>query len=121
HCDYGPIPHLLLPGIFPLTLIPPPPSSTFFPYTTLFRSDLDKAGLASDHLARAVDGASGEETWLVEAHRVLGYAARAARRDRLRSEEHTAELQSRENLVCRPLLEKKKRKTQPFILVVSRF
>src|SRR2546421_2857628 len=75
-----------------------PPRSTLFPYTTLFRSD-------SAPLAR---------------HRVRRRAPRAARRqDRTmidrrahRSEEHTSELQSRSDLVCRLLLEKKKNKTQ---------
>src|SRR5690242_21301691 len=64
-----------------------PPRSTLFPYTTLFRSPLE------DRL----DGCLR-----------LG-AAHVARLDELRSEEHTSELQSHVNLVCRLLLEKKKR------------
>src|SRR2546427_7429158 len=77
-----------------------PPRSTLFPYTTLFRS-LD-AGL----LAAIVEGASSD--------RALARAALAAlqRQGRVeRSEEHTSELQSQSNLVCRLLLEKKKRTT----------
>src|SRR5690606_41923147 len=66
-----------------------PPRSTLFPYTTLFRS--------RGQPARAV---GGEEGW--------GPVARLRARER--SEEHTSELQSRENLVCRLLLEKKKGK-----------
>src|SRR5438874_3845125 len=85
-----------------------PPRSTLFPYTTLFRSRLprglvlallllDARVLAVEHelvdeLAREQVGATGA----VDAH--------------LRSEEHTSELQSRRDLVCRLLLEKKKKK-----------
>src|SRR5207302_7389371 len=70
-----------------------PPRSTLFPYTTLFRSQ-GECGSCSLWL-------DGE---LVCACLVL--AAQAGGR----SEEHTSELQSRENLVCRLLLEKKKKK-----------
>src|SRR5436309_6736374 len=68
-------------------LIPRPPRSTLFPYTTLFRS----AGLLRN--------ATSKNEPLV----VLRIKSQAGR-----SEEHTSELQSRENLVCRLLLEKKK-------------
>src|SRR5690349_24114310 len=67
-----------------------PPRSTLFPYTTLFRS---------------------------KSSSLLSARARVARRGRfatwrgVRSEEHTSELQSRRDLVCRLLLEKKKKKT----------
>src|SRR2546422_10398117 len=70
-----------------------PPRSTLFPYTTLFRSVHDQRRLAQV-LARGVEGE----------HR----AARVFRVDH-RSEEHTSELQSRLHLVCRLLLEKKKK------------
>src|SRR5690349_22112978 len=67
-----------------------PPRSTLFPYTTLFRS--------GDH-------AAGRRVELD----VAGHHATAARPDDpARSEEHTSELQSRRELVCRLLLEKKK-------------
>src|SRR5256884_1902996 len=68
-----------------------PPRSTLFPYTTLFRSDLD--------LRRALLGKleSAAPAW--------------AAAIRNRSEEHTSELQSRLHLVCRLLLEKKKKHT----------
>src|SRR2546430_12361514 len=73
-----------------------PPRSTLFPYTTLFRSP------AAPGSARAL-GARGPR----------GRAARArSHRRRLRSEEHTSELQSQSNLVCRLLLEKKKKITR---------
>src|SRR5437588_6043363 len=74
-----------------------PPRSTLFPYTTLFRSG-DSLVLVPD-VARAAGGArAGEQT--------RGCAA--ARSDEGRSEEHTSELQSHSDLVCRLLLEKKK-------------
>src|SRR2546422_4076009 len=72
-----------------------PPRSTLFPYTTLFRS----------HFGRA---------WIeVEASRERDAIIRAIRAgDFRRSEEHTSELQSRLHLVCRLLLEKKKKKNK---------
>src|SRR3712207_7289553 len=80
-----------------------PPRSTLFPYTTLFRSDGDvdvEAQRPLLHLrigdAELDDGLAEQ---LEEALRLLG---------RARSEEHTSELQSRQYLVCRLLLEKKK-------------
>src|SRR5688500_19885548 len=72
-----------------LSILRHPPPSTLFPYTTLFRSDLPVLELAARHLAAAG----------VEDHE-----------PRARSEEHTSELQSPCNLVCRLLLEKKKGK-----------
>src|SRR5437773_5690332 len=68
-------------------MIRPPPISTLFPYTTLFRS-----GLGLLQLCHRADVARQQ----------LGH-----RRLRLRSEEHTSELQSHHDLVCRLLLEKK--------------
>src|SRR5436309_7305701 len=77
-----------------------PPRSTLFPYTTLFRSTVARAaGQVHDDAA----------TLSLEAADRL--AAEMPRRDR--SEEHTSELQSRENLVCRLLLEKKKKTRRP--------
>src|SRR5688572_32758915 len=87
-----------------------PPRSTLFPYTTLFRSphDRGKRG-AADVVGRGDDARAGHAEpdrpdGLAEALPVLGPP------DRLepRSEEHTSELQSQSNLVCRLLLEKKK-------------
>src|SRR3712207_8566974 len=88
-----------------------PPRSTLFPYTTLFRSHLLRAVLAQRRHAgrlRARAARRGRR----RGRRDLRGAAR--RRDALsqhrgpRSEEHTSELQSRQYLVCRLLLEKKK-------------
>src|SRR5256885_11073040 len=91
-----------------------PPRSTLFPYTTLFRSrDRDAAGEARGHRDvgdRNADAGDGRESSdergadagaLAERHVMVGA-------DDLRSEEHTSELQSPCNLVCRLLLEKKK-------------
>src|SRR2546430_11915260 len=89
-----------------------PPRSTLFPYTTLFRS-LDRV-LQLAHVARP--GARGERL-----ERRVGEFLRAvvvAPGEELRSEEHTSELQSQSNLVCRLLLEKKKTITTiPLVLI----
>src|SRR5256885_10802857 len=70
-----------------------PPRSTLFPYTTLFRSLKSEAGAWSEWVAAFSDGA-------------LGFLSE-------RSEEHTSELQSPCNLVCRLLLEKKQLRRPP--------
>src|SRR5438046_6781240 len=71
----------------------PPPRSTLFPYTTLFRSLLAGAGARTVSRSDTAQCANSPD-------------ARSARESR--SEEHTSELQSLTNLVCRLLLEKKK-------------
>src|SRR5258707_11176315 len=79
-----------------------PPRSTLFPYTTLFRSPQRTARLAH---SLSVSARAKSSTCL--RHSVL--SSRAPRRCTFwRSEEHTSELQSRQYLVCRLLLEKKK-------------
>src|SRR5438067_8555342 len=79
-----------------------PPRSTLFPYTTLFRSEPgDPANYFM--LARLYEDAGEGD----EAERIFLAAKDARPNDR--SEEHTSELQSRFDLVCRLLLEKKKR------------
>src|SRR3712207_8405932 len=87
-----------------------PPRSTLFPYTTLFRSD--RGGVAALVLADAAARLVGEvEADLAQADLLLDLADRVGQRDGVlgrRSEEHTSELQSRQYLVCRLLLEKKK-------------
>src|SRR5438445_3268708 len=91
-------------------MIRPPPRSTLFPYTTLFRSQTGvllfvENALESFHLFLA----EIIETGTIE----LGYVETIADDFRMRqdrSEEHTSELQSRQYLVCRLLLEKKKNK-----------
>src|SRR3712207_7073304 len=81
-----------------------PPRSTLFPYTTLFRSQTRRA-LGDDRAAAQRRALSHDRTGTARALR-----ARAMKRIALaRSEEHTSELQSRQYLVCRLLLEKKKK------------
>src|SRR5258708_30411191 len=80
-----------------------PPRSTLFPYTTLFRSVLDR---------HVLPGFRGKHQLLQRAHRLLDAFALARR-----SEEHTSELQSPDHLVCRLLLEKKKRQTYSLTII----
>src|SRR3712207_7863569 len=96
-----------------------PPRSTLFPYTTLFRSVVHgyatfdpEVRLGGVILNRAGSGA--HEKMLREAIAPLGVPVLGVlRRDARRSEEHTSELQSRQYLVCRLLLEKKKQHPHP--------
>src|SRR2546429_7222957 len=81
-----------------------PPRSTLFPYTTLFRSPARVVG--ADHGVRARHGAlHGGGVQYIGLHG--------------RSEEHTSELQSRLHLVCRLLLEKKKKQTATIDLLIA--
>src|SRR5947209_10051837 len=100
-------------------MIRSPPISTLFPYTTLFRSPCARSRHLGRRLARgslrrvaargARRGACGVHAPRAEERALVGQrdAERADGRAR-RSEEHTSELQSRQYLVCRLLLEKKK-------------
>src|SRR2546430_3590075 len=98
-----------------------PPRSTLFPYTTLFRSQHErghrqhrcKQNFARENVTEEPEGErqrAGED--LEPAHRVRNQQAFdvAQQPQSPRSEEHTSELQSQSNLVCRLLLEKKKNK-----------
>src|SRR2546422_7633194 len=87
-----------------------PPRSTLFPYTTLFRSHAARGGLAAaePHRDASLDVIAFPRRRLEMAAEQLEHPLRVAR-DRERSEEHTSELQSRLHLVCRLLLEKKKK------------
>src|SRR5437773_9019426 len=101
-------------------MISPPPRSPLFPYTTLFRSDVDAPERGLEALGdvlrqRRVRIACEQRervagTFVGRAHNCC--AARA-----VRSEEHTSELQSHHDLVCRLLLEKKKKKYKNIKLV----
>src|SRR5688572_31708078 len=95
-------------------MIPRPPRSTLFPYTTLFRS--------ADHAARRRQPGRGELSLRLQGRPRAGGVLPPAPADERRalppagaggppsrSEEHTSELQSQSNLVCRLLLEKKKK------------
>src|SRR3712207_8446424 len=93
-----------------------PPRSTLFPYTTLFRSaddgGVEDGGGGGQRVNRRVDALLREATTEldrrveVRKHSERGRVGEVVGRDR--SEEHTSELQSRQYLVCRLLLEKKK-------------
>src|SRR5690349_25166086 len=93
---------VVLSAVFFFLMLRPPPRSTLFPYTTLFRSHLPgMVELAREAFALPVRAGSPEQgiSGLVD----------SVQAPRYRSEEHTSELQSRRDLVCRLLLEKKKR------------
>src|SRR5690606_41955736 len=101
-------------------LIPPTTRSTLFPYTTLFRSHDTAAGNGECWLEAftTLVAAPVDNDTLGEAGSLVGVFRNGCTIDQVleqnlaldfrRSEEHTSELQSRENLVCRLLLEKKK-------------
>src|SRR2546430_11621416 len=95
-----------------------PPRSTLFPYTTLFRSQFAHSGVLQhlhERFGRAVqDGHFDRINVDVHVVDAAGINSRekmlgGGQKNALRSEEHTSELQSQSNLVCRLLLEKKKR------------
>src|SRR2546422_6280659 len=87
-----------------------PPRSTLFPYTTLFRSEIARP--EKDELVSAVNQ-------IPRGDRVPGMVVMAKigtqHEKKARSEEHTSELQSRLHLVCRLLLEKKKKKQKTIV------
>src|SRR3712207_7154720 len=86
-----------------------PPRSTLFPYTTLFRSQADIMRGGSDLGALTLGRWYTAHVFLLPAALIVFLAAHLLlMRGRRRSEEHTSELQSRQYLVCRLLLEKKK-------------
>src|SRR2546430_12840177 len=80
-----------------------PPRSTLFPYTTLFRSSC-----------------ASRESFLTRSWSALGSVSQL-RLENTRSEEHTSELQSQSNLVCRLLLEKKKKYLSKYYLPIVRY
>src|SRR5690349_22632526 len=94
-------------------MIPRPPRSTLFPYTTLFRSGFRTARRRGTRVRPVGGGRLPRERRALRLRRVPLHGAhtrgRARGRAGIRSEEHTSELQSRRDLVCRLLLEKKKK------------
>src|SRR5438874_4660994 len=98
-----------------------PPRSTLFPYTTLFRSEdvpiferdprSDQHRRAHGRAQRLVDDATAVD-------RVRREPDREPAEPRPRSEEHTSELQSRRDLVCRLLLEKKKKQVRSYTRLI---
>src|SRR5207247_5670543 len=99
-------PHRVSPSAF-FVMRQRPPGPPLFPYTTLFRSDdpVVRVGSADDVVRFDRRAAVEDDQHLV--------AVRSRPRARQRSEEHTSELQSRVDLVCRLLLEKKKQYISP--------
>src|SRR5438445_9445219 len=95
-----------------------PPRSTLFPYTTLFRSVISEVFLAfAFGCTRGVVGSNpslplSDTNGTSQVFNSSETETTAANLDCYRSEEHTSELQSRQYLVCRLLLEKKKKKTK---------
>src|SRR3712207_7347586 len=93
-----------------------PPRSTLFPYTTLFRSDLPLHSVDENRKVVASAVAQGEVKLLASPAQLQQWKYVGLVKDppsygeQRRSEEHTSELQSRQYLVCRLLLEKKKQK-----------
>src|SRR5438094_5011008 len=92
-----------------------PPTSTLFPYTTLFRSA--RAGGPAPSSVHHVRLTSRRHR--IRRSRACLDRARGSRRQRRRSEEHTSELQSPYDLVCRLLLEKKKDGPNPPVPRIS--
>src|SRR5690349_22872846 len=97
-------------------MIRPPPRSTLFPYTTLFRS-------SGNYAPPARDAAPQSPTQMMDSHSANpirdGARARHPGFD-ARSEEHTSELQSRRDLVCRLLLEKKKNGRNTYVVHITK-
>src|SRR5688572_31322835 len=98
-------------------MLPRPPRSTLFPYTTLFRSEVSMEQAARDTLSKLsvrtlksvrqlVSSLSGGQRQTVAIAKAVLWESKLVAGER--SEEHTSELQSQSNLVCRLLLEKKK-------------
>src|SRR2546422_5534391 len=93
-----------------------PPRSTLFPYTTLFRSDQQTAKpktnfvVPSAPIEGEIPADPNDKKWRDRPRRIIGMGGQITHK---RSEEHTSELQSRLHLVCRLLLEKKKRRPRP--------
>src|SRR5690242_21597215 len=96
----------------------PPPRSTLFPYTTLFRSsarqlraedrDPDRGNTRGEPARTPRSWTAERRRGILPRHALASLGPPAARARVHRSEEHTSELQSHVNLVCRLLLEKKK-------------
>src|SRR5262249_59761830 len=108
--------HSLRSLFFFLTL-PPPPRSTLFPYTTLFRSSLHLSNFARAFESPALNSRCRS---FLERRRVLRRISLRAKKSGARSEEHTSELQSLTNLVCRLLLEKKKNNKNSNISIIMK-
>src|SRR2546428_6298309 len=91
-----------------------PPRSTLFPYTTLFRS-----GRVLLPFSAAICTSWPTPVWSIEANGFFFTIDQTGVGQLVRSEEHTSELQSRSDLVCRLLLEKKKTMILQFSIVIT--
>src|SRR5947208_5320695 len=95
-------------------MLPRPPSSTLFPYPTLFRSDavqaLAAAPAAPEVAVRVAAHPVRDPSSTIQEHATAGERRPTVDHVEDRSEEHTSELQSPDQLVCRPLPEKRKTK-----------
>src|SRR5262249_62051834 len=101
-CSRSVLSSLFLPSLFFFLMIRPPPRSPLFPYTTLFRSRIKlQTVVMGCRNAQRADLAEAFEHGARQCGALAGFG---------RSEEHTSELQSLTNLVCRLLLEKKNNK-----------
>src|SRR5438874_4992383 len=108
-------------GVLFFLMIRPPPRSTLFPYTTLFRSAngrlvtrVDRLFMAATDYSPKIKPSHAKHARVFELRTYTAADGRldalhARFREHTRSEEHTSELQSRRDLVCRLLLEKKKK------------
>src|SRR5258706_8427339 len=96
-----------------------PPRSTLFPYTTLFRSEVSGRGAETGVAERRAGARADLRPAGAAVRRALDLVRRGAGRRVPRSEEHTSELQSLTNLVCRLLLEKKKKCFMPWLESLS--
>src|SRR5699024_11253701 len=105
---------------YPYTLTPPPPTPPLFPYTTLFRSSDTCYSRRSHHLPLTRTSVVVQRNFLITKKLMISKpisakeihedsCGKSGQSETPRSEEHTSELQSRFDLVCRLLLEKKKR------------
>src|SRR3712207_6929842 len=95
-----------------------PPRSTLFPYTTLFRSrHPGPAAFLAPFFSERTPMMCQTTPWTED--RRAGYVARKQQSSGYRSEEHTSELQSRQYIVCRLLLEKKNRQQQLTSIIIT--
>src|SRR5207244_13610412 len=106
----------LSPSLYSFTL-PPPPTSTLFPYTTLFRSALGVGCGAAIWIGASLYAWKNGIAPCLDGIPLVGTLAEPIRA--IRSEEHTSELQSPDHLVCRLLLEKKKKNVSSRLYSVS--
>src|SRR5206468_11538834 len=110
---------LLLCLLFFFLILRPPPRSTLFPYTTLFRSclvALKAAKILKDSQESFFRSASRTDRGVSAVGNVIAFNTHLPPEAVIRSEEHTSELQSRSDLVCRLLLEKKKKKNKIVVI-----